>query len=111
MNWERGVRRLVVVTSGAFVALAVILDLWTLPPLPRAIRVTLADGRQVTLQSTELRAGKSGAIELGQPLTTPEAREVLGMAISDHEGRRAPGSIPPPPTYWDIRDVMVFNPE
>ncbi len=101
-----------VVISAAIVALGVTLDLWTLPPQPRAVRVTLADGRQVILEGDRLRTGRLGMIiDLGEPLTTREAREALGMAISEHEGRRAPDKIPPPPDAWDIRDVIVFNPE
>lgn len=118
MNLERGFRRLALVLSAGALFVGIVVDLSTMPGPPRSVRVTLADGRQVTREpSTGLLAI---AVDLGEPLTTPWDREALAMQISfppefgwvpdpNSSGKIEVFSSPPPVQARDIREVRILR--
>jgi len=119
MKVERGFRRLVMVLSLGVLFVGVSIDAWTVPPRPRVVRVTLADGRHVTLEGDQVTTGRLGLIlDFGDPLSL-EGRQALAATISDLPSFRSgppirpirtpgpPGIVWDPVQAADIRDATL----
>src|SRR5713226_10278809 len=93
VNLKRGFRRLAIVFSGGLLILALATDAWLMPPLPTGVRVTLTDGRQLTLDHMpEVRPGMTAREAIATALSLPP-----GPPRDSFIPNSPPPKIPPPP--------------